>query len=248
MSFTKEKFLKLSKDNKIKKIIFAIREYLQDFKVEFYPIELLNWLNEVESFNFLIPSSNYDWGILLSKLLQILHEENQFTEEIPFDNPQKERIILPIKVILSDIRSPFNVGSIIRTAEAFCVEELISCGITPNFDNPKVSKTSKNSNLPFRYFKNTLEAIKILKEECYSIVSLEKTSNSISLNDININQKMAIIVGNEEFGISKEILTLSDYIVHIPMFGTKNSINVSVATGIMLYQMSRKFISSNFGC
>lgn len=235
MGFTREKFLKLSKDNKIKKVIFAVKDLIENKKESTYTETLIKWLNESEETKFYLPHTLYERGILLETLMQLIKEENSFIEEICYDDTNKEKKIFQIKLILNDIRSPFNVGSIIRTSEAFGVEEIIMSGITPTPENnSKVLKTSKSSNVPYTYSEDIIETILKIKEKKYSVISLEKTSNSIDINTTKIDFPMVLILGNEEFGVKKEILDLSDKIVHINMFGYKNSINVSVATGIAL--------------
>lgn len=235
MSFTKSKFAKLSKDNRIKKAIFAINDYILNKKEVEYPKTLLLWLEEFDNLKFEMPNNTYSWGILLARLQSLVKIENSFLEEVFFDEPQKERTIFPITVILNDIRSPFNVGAIFRTAESFGVSEIILSGITPTPEtNTKVFKTSKSAEVCYSYTDDIIAKIKELKQKGVTIFSLEKSSNSKSIKDVKISKPICLVVGNEEFGVQKEILELSNEIVHITLFGKKNSINVAVATGIAL--------------
>jgi len=235
MSFTKNKFLSLSKSNKIKKTIFAIKDLIEQRKDEDYPKTLLEWLKESENLDNDLPKNYYEWGILLNRLQSLIKLENEFIEDICYDDPKKERILFPIKLILNDIRSPFNVGAIFRTSEAFGVSEIILSGITPTPENnSKVLKTSKNSEIFYSFSDNIIDKIKNLKSQDFNIVSLEKTANSLPINETDLRYPLCLIVGNEEFGVQKELLELSDYIVHIKLFGKKNSINVGIATGIAL--------------
>ncbi|HPO50891.1 MAG TPA: TrmH family RNA methyltransferase [Spirochaetota bacterium] len=240
MSFTKTKFSTLSKDNRIKKVIFAIKDFLESKKEAEYVNSLLSWLNEFDNLNLSFPSDYYSQGILLNALQNLIKTENSFIEEKCYDDVGRERKIFPIKLILNDIRSPFNVGSIFRTSEAFGVEEIVISGITPiPGKNPKIDKTIKNSYVKHFYTEDIVKTIKSYKSQGYSIISLEKTSNSTDISETNINFPIVLILGNEEFGVMKELLELSDKIVHIKMFGMKNSINVGIATGIALNTIIR---------
>ena len=242
MSFTKQKFLKLSRENKIKKVIFAIKDLLESKKELEYTKSLLVWLNEFEDFSYDLPKDHYEWGILLNTLQNQIKTENQFIEDKCYDDTNIERITFPIKLILHDIRSPFNVGAIFRTSEALGVEEIILSGITPTPENNnKINKTIKNSQVSYIYSENIIETINQLKLTGYKVISLEKTANSIDINIMKIELPLVLIVGNEEFGVKKELLELSDNITHIKMFGQKNSINVGIATGIAL----NRIVNSN---
>lgn len=237
MAFTEKKFAGLSKDNKIKKVVFSIREYLVDVESEIYVARLLDWLNKFENMQLPKPRNRQEWGILSNHLLQFLHEENPFLEKVPFDNPGNERNVIPLKLLLDNFRSPFNVGSLMRTAEALGVEELILTGITPTPEhNSKVAKTSKEAEIPHIHIEDAQNYLKDIKSKGYKVYAIEKTSNSKPVKKFNFEFPLLFIVGNEEFGISKELLALSDEIIHIPMLGKKNSLNVSVAAGIVLYQ------------
>ncbi len=156
---------------------------------------------------------------------------------------------MEIIVILSGIRSLHNVGSIFRTADASGVKKIYLCGITPKpidrFGNPeknleKVSLGAEKS-IPWQYLKTTSQAIKNLKNDGYHIVALEQSSKSINFNELNNKirsnkiSKIAIILGGEVAGISKTILEKSDTILEIPMYGKKESLNVSVAFGVAVY-------------
>lgn len=246
MSFTEEKFIALSKDNKIRKTVFAIQQYLSDRESEIFAIRLLEWLCRHENMSFKQPKNRYEWGILSQELLQILKEENPFLEKQPFDDPHKERKVLPIKVLLDNIRSPFNAGSILRSAEALGLEEVLLCGITPHPQkNPKVEKTAKESPIAYTIFENSIDAIKKLKDQNYKIYALEKTTNSLPIHTVSLDFPMVLIVGNEEFGIAQEILRECDAILYIPLLGAKNSLNVSVAAGIAFYEITKRFLGKD---
>jgi tRNA G18 (ribose-2'-O)-methylase SpoU len=143
-------------------------------------------------------------------------------------------------VILDNIRSALNVGSIIRTCDAFGIKEIVLCGLTPDQTNPKVLKTALGAekNLNFKQFSNTLEAVKYFKEKGLLIISLELTEDAVPVNKIK-NGNFALVIGNEVSGVSPEVLRESDQVVQIPMQGIKESLNVSVAFGIAAYALSQ---------
>ncbi len=152
-------------------------------------------------------------------------------------------------VILDNLRSALNVGSIIRTCDGLGIKNIYFCGITPNPNDKKVLKTSLGAekNIKPQCFKSTQEVIDKLKSNGIKIISLEISKNSTPINQINPKGKIALIVGNEVSGISEDILNQSDSIVHIPMKGTKKSFNVAVAFAIAAYELSLdlKWYSSN---
>lgn len=239
MSFEKRDFLQLSRENRLKKVLHSIISFIENNKKEDDLKKIVNWLKETENINLLFYKKDslkayYD-------ILAILKNENPFIEDYPFDNNKKKRSVFKIKLIIDNIRSPFNIGSILRNSEAFGVEEVYICGLSPTPDtNNKIKKTFKNCRINTKYYSETIKAIMDLKKEKFKIVSLEKTSNSVNIEKQNFSLPLAIVVGNEEFGISKEVLELSDRIIHIPMLGTKNSVNVSVASGIALFEIYKK--------
>ncbi|MBW1972802.1 MAG: RNA methyltransferase [Deltaproteobacteria bacterium] len=156
----------------------------------------------------------------------------------------KERV--PLSVILDNIRSPFNVGNIIRTSEAVRVEKVYFCGYTLYPPNKKVSKAAMGAEkyIDWEYYENGIDTIDLLKNKGITIIALETSDNSVSCFDYSFSFPMAIVVGNEEFGISHDILKKSDQIVEIPTRGYKNSLNVSVAFGIAIFQILKQWKGS----
>lgn len=152
-------------------------------------------------------------------------------------------------VILHNIRSTHNVGSMFRTADAAGIEKLYLSGITPvpldRFGKvrPDVAKVALGAELsiPWEYVSSTVRIIKKLKKNGYVIVSLEQSKNSVVYNKIKFskNKKIALVVGNEVKGLSQNILELSDVVMEIPMKGNKESLNVSVAFGIAVYALTK---------
>lgn len=245
LSFTEEKFYSLSRDNRIKKVIFAIREYLFGRKDISYTAAIIGWLQHYEKDITLSSTDEINYPQLLKQLIDLLQQENPFTEVYPLDREESFKV-LDIAVILNNIRSPYNVGAIIRNCDAFGVKEVIMTGFTPIVaDNKLINKTARYASISSSYQQSIIETICNLKAQNYLIIALEKT---VSSKDIRVNivkLPLALILGNEEFGVDKEVLQLCDHIVHIPLYGTKNSLNVSVACGIALYQLVNTYQIAN---
>ena len=149
-----------------------------------------------------------------------------------------------IVVVLDNVRSGYNVGSIFRTCDAFGVDGLYLCGITPHPPNREVLKTALGSSdsVEWKYFQETKTAFEELKKSGFDIVLAEHTTESISLELLQPSgeKKYALVFGNEVDGIGGELLSLADLAVEIPQFGTKHSLNVSVAAGIFLWDFYLK--------
>jgi len=144
-----------------------------------------------------------------------------------------------IYLILHNIRSAYNVGSIFRTADAAGVKKIYLCGYTPTPDNQKVVKTSLGAEkyVPWEYHKQTWQLLKKIKIKKIHIIALEQTKKSVDYRQFKPRFPLALVVGNEVKGLSKKILTYADKIIAIPMYGRKESLNVAVATGIALYKL-----------
>lgn len=152
----------------------------------------------------------------------------------------------PLIVVTDNVRSMHNVGSIFRTADAFLIEEIILGGISGCPPHPEISKTALGAEdtVKWHHVEDTFLEISNLKKEGWKICTLEQTHNSIPLNEFHFdsNEKIVLVVGNEVSGVDQRIVDMSDYILEIPQYGTKHSLNVSVSAGIALYQLM--FISS----
>ena len=150
----------------------------------------------------------------------------------------------PIKVLLDNIRSAHNVGSIFRSCDAFLIDEIILCGITAKPPNKEIRKTALGStnSVKWSYFENIQDAILKLKKEKYQIISVEQADNSTDLKNFKIQfkKKYAIIFGNEINGVNQKVIDISDDVVEIPQFGTKHSFNVSVSVGIIIWDFFTK--------
>jgi len=155
----------------------------------------------------------------------------------------------PIIVVLDNVRSLNNIGSIFRTADAFLLEAIYLCGISATPPHKEIHKTALGAedSVTWKYFTDTKEALKTLKSQGYCIVALEQTEGSISLENfpVNMNQKYALIFGNEVKGIQQEVIDDCNYSVEIPQFGTKHSFNVSVTAGIVIWEWCRKMVLDN---
>ncbi len=149
-------------------------------------------------------------------------------------------------IVLDNIRSMNNVGSVFRTADAFLCEKIFLCGITPKPPHREIHKTALGAteSVDWEYFENIREVIENLKKEYYTIVSVEQVENSIFLNDFfpKKEKKYAFVFGNEVYGVAQEIVDISDYSIEIPQFGTKHSVNISVSTGIVVWDFISKTV------
>jgi len=148
---------------------------------------------------------------------------------------------LPVVLVLDNIRSQHNIGSIFRTADAFRVESIFLCGITASPPNREIQKTALGAteSVDWKYFGTTLEAIEYLTKEEFQVIAVEQTDESIRLDHFipQGNNKIALVFGNEISGVSEEILNSLDLSVEIPQFGTKHSLNVSIAAGIVIWNI-----------
>lgn len=145
-------------------------------------------------------------------------------------------------VILDNIRSLHNVGSVFRTCDAFRLGRIYLCGICACPPSPEIHKSALGAefSVDWEYRENTAELVRQLKEEGYTIVSVEQTENSTSLEDFHPEEgrRFAYVFGNEVKGVSQEVVDASDLCLEIPQYGTKHSLNVSVSVGIVLWSIA----------
>ena len=153
----------------------------------------------------------------------------------------KEASKVPLVIVLDNVRSQNNVGSVFRTSDAFRIEKIFLCGITSTPENREVHKTALGAEevVAWEYQSDTLTAIRQLKAEGYRIFSIEQAENSTSLENFTMpeNEKFALVFGNEVKGVQQEVIDVSDGCIEIPQFGTKHSFNISVTVGIVLWQL-----------
>ncbi|HXH99635.1 MAG TPA: RNA methyltransferase [Sphingobacteriaceae bacterium] len=150
----------------------------------------------------------------------------------------------PVVLLLDNVRSLHNVGSVFRTADAFAAEEIILCGITGQPPHREIEKTALGAtqSMKWSYFPHITDAIERLKKDSYHIIAIEQAAGSIILNDFKPerNQKYALILGNEVNGVSDDAMQIIDTCIEIPQFGTKHSFNVAVSAGIVLWDIFSK--------
>lgn len=148
---------------------------------------------------------------------------------------------IPLIVILDNVRSLHNVGSIFRTCDAFLVQKILLCGITGMPPNAEIHKTALGAefSVEWEYFENTLTAIENLKNKDFTIISIEQVKGSINICDFYAEhgKKYAVVFGNEAKGVQQQTVSASDMCIEISQFGTKHSLNVSVAAGIVIWEM-----------
>lgn len=153
----------------------------------------------------------------------------------------KQSTKLPIVVVLDNIRSLNNVGSVFRTSDALLVERVLLCGITGTPPNSEIHKTAlgAENSVDWKYYANTTEAIADLKKEGYCVISVEQTEKSINLISFQPqkDKKYALVFGNELRGVDQDVVNMSDNSIEIPQFGTKHSFNISVSAGILLWDL-----------
>ncbi len=158
----------------------------------------------------------------------------------------KETKKKPLIIILDNIRSLNNIGSVFRTCDAFCIEKIFLCGITATPPHNDIHKTALGAeeSVDWEYSENTLDVIKKLKKENYKIYSIEQTENSTMLNNFEPekDEKIALIFGNEVKGVQQEVVNASMGSIEIPQFGTKHSLNISVSAGIVIWHVAIKMI------
>lgn len=154
---------------------------------------------------------------------------------------------IPLVVVLDNIRSLNNIGSIFRTADAFRIEEVLLCGITARPPHKDIRKTALGAteSVAWRYFEQTQEALNDLRSKNYKIAAVEQAENAYALNDfeVDLSQGLAVVFGHEVQGVAQEVVDLCDAVIEIPQFGTKHSLNVSVSAGIVLCYLHGQFFS-----
>ncbi|MCC9167748.1 RNA methyltransferase [Pontibacter harenae] len=157
-----------------------------------------------------------------------------------FKNKKK----IPLVLVLDNVRSLNNVGSVFRTSDAFMVEKIYLCGITGTPPHRDIEKTALGAteSVEWEHAADTLELVKRLKEQGYKVGSVEQAENSLKLHEFipASGQHYALVLGNEVFGVDQEVINISDFVLEIPQFGTKHSLNISVATGVVVWDFLSK--------
>lgn len=150
----------------------------------------------------------------------------------------------PIIIVLDNIRSLNNIGSVFRSSDAFLVEKIYLCGITATPPHKDIHKTALGSTdtVAWEYIENTLDLVEKLKSENVTICAIEQAENATMLDDFKVenNKKYALIFGNEVKGVAQDVVSASDVVIEIPQFGTKHSLNISVSCGVVTWDIFSK--------
>ena len=159
----------------------------------------------------------------------------------------KEADKLPLVVVLDNVRSLHNIGSVFRTSDAFRVECICLCGITAVPPHAEIHKTALGAEdtVDWKYYQNTVDAVDELKQNGYTVFSIEQAEGSTMLDkwEMDRDKKYAIVFGNEVKGVEQEVINHSDGCIEIPQYGTKHSLNVSVTAGIVIYECANRLMN-----
>ena len=173
--------------------------------------------------------------ILNRELNRLTNEEFKETRKAPF------------VIVLDNIRSLNNIGSVFRTSDAFVVDEIHLCGITATPPHKDIHKTALGAteSVDWKYFDDTKQSIEVLKEHGYKIFAIEQVESSIMLDDFKVipNEKYALVFGNEVKGVDQDVVDICDGYIEIPQFGTKHSLNISVSAGVVIWDLFSKWKS-----
>ena len=168
-------------------------------------------------------------------------------DELKADRPTIEEVEfiprVPISILVENIRSVYNVGSILRSADGFGAEKIYLTGYTAHPPREDLHKTALGAEdaVPWEYFENPLDAVEVIKKQGIPLILIEQTKQSKSMYEIDWEFPVCFIVGNEVSGVSEELSAMADIHVELPMRGVKQSLNVSVATGVVGYEFSRYY-------
>ncbi len=249
MSFSPQKFSSFTPEKRHKKLFDLLQ------KIEKQWNDTTSRTKLVAEFSSLAPLAGKDFSqvsfasqkkfLLSVAKLENLHQIYKRDWEILSKDEQKSDSTnpkLPLVLILDNLRSAFNVGAILRTAECFHIQRVIFCGVTPDLGNHKVKKTSMGcwQHLECQKCQTTLQAIGECRKAGYKVLALETTTNSLPLASIEFDQPTALVMGNEALGIQPQTLQLCDGVYQIELQGWKNSLNVGICCGIALYELSQK--------
>jgi tRNA G18 (ribose-2'-O)-methylase SpoU len=155
----------------------------------------------------------------------------------------------PIVIVLDNVRSQSNVGSVFRTADAFITEAIYLCGITAKPPHREIQKTALGAteSVAWKYFTETSDAVRELKDKGYKIIGIEQVEGSVELQDIQVEKgvKYALVFGHEVNGVDQDVLNFCDLCVEIPQFGTKHSFNIAISVGIVLWELNKNLTAAS---
>jgi len=248
MKYSQKKFTSFSVEKQQK----IIKEFIKEIDSNWEKAERQNLLAEFEKcLNWLrIPISINLQNSTISQFLEFAvplerrwGQELTDTEILKLDGLRQQKNKLPLYLILDNLRSSFNVGSIFRTVECFGAKEILLCGYTATPENEKVLKTAMGTAdfVKWQHFEKTEDAVNFIKSKNAAIFALETTVNATEISSTIFTKPAGLLLGNEALGISKEILELADEIVSIPLSGWKNSLNVGVTAAIACYEIIRQW-------
>lgn len=160
-------------------------------------------------------------------------------------NEFKESHKMPLVVVLDDVRSLHNVGSVFRSSDAFRVESIYLCGITAVPPQPEIHKTALGAEdtVDWKYYQSAVEAVDNLKANGYKVFAIEQVEGSVMLDklELDFTEKYAVVLGNEVKGVQQEVVDHCDGCIEIPQYGTKHSLNVSVTAGIIVWEFANRY-------
>ncbi len=160
----------------------------------------------------------------------------------------KQAAKIPLVVVLDNVRSLHNIGSVFRTADAFRLERIYLCGMCATPPNNEIHKTALGAELTvdWVYYQDTLDAVAQLQAEGYKVLAIEQAKGSTLLHDVQLapTEKYAIVLGHEVFGVQQAVVDKANGCIEIPQYGTKHSLNVSVTAGIVMYELATQLLPS----
>jgi len=242
--FSSTKFCSLTRKKKEKKLLDILYEIEVLFEDAIKKNELvkkfklcLGYCKNQYPFNTITFKNKREFIFAMSKIEDQLSIYKKDFEILKQDRRPNKIIKKTLVVVLDNLRSAFNIGSIIRSCECFGVKKIYFCGCSSTPENKKVQNTSMGcaDHISWEYFSETKDAIKVIRNTGYKIFALETTSCAIELEQISPEGNIALLLGNEALGIEKENLLLCDKIIKIGLLGWKNSLNVGVCAGICLH-------------
>lgn len=159
----------------------------------------------------------------------------------------KESEKMPLVVVLDDVRSMYNVGSVFRTSDAFRVAAIHLCGITAQPPHAEIHKTALGAedSVDWEYFSSAKDSVRALQEQGFKVFAVEQAEGSTMLQNLSLGDdkgKYAIVMGNEVKGVNQEVVDMCDGCIEIPQFGTKHSLNVSTTAGIVIWEFAKKIL------